>query len=80
METVLSSQEGQHTQARPDLLWGLIKKGVIPGQWWGASEGTLPKKPRVTDGGHFHEEPAAEVAVELGRMREQEAEMRSRGR
>ena len=67
-------------QARPDLLWGLIKKGVIPGQWWGASEGTLTKKPRVTDGGHFHEEPAAEVAVELGKMREQEAEMRSRGR
>ena len=39
-----------------------------------------PKKLRVTDGGHFHEEPTAEVAVELDKMREQEAEMRSRGR
>lgn len=46
----------------------------------GASEGTLPEKPRVTDGGHVHEEPAAEAAVELGKMREREAETRSRGR
>ena len=57
-----------------------LRKESSQGSGGGASEGTLPKKLRVTDGGHFHEEPTAEVAVELDKMREQEAEMRSRGR